>query len=89
MVRLTYFANMPKKNQLLSTPSNVGRYNSTQVNERRKCWIILAMKMKARTVVGRGEKGPLCDPGSDLLLGGRARVSARIINGMQKKKNSP
>ena len=33
--------------------------------------------MKARTVVGRGEEGPLCDPGSELLqfkLGGRARV---------------
>ena len=32
------------------------------------------MKMKARTVVGRGEEGPLGDPGSDLLLGGNARV---------------
>ena len=30
-------------------------------------------KMKARSVVGRGEKGPLCDPGPELLLGGRAR----------------
>ena len=30
--------------------------------------------MKARTVVGRGEEGPLWDPGSELLLGGRARV---------------
>ena len=29
--------------------------------------------MKAHTVVGRGEEGPLCDPGSELLLGGRAR----------------
>ena len=26
--------------------------------------------MKARTVVGRGEEGPLCDPGSELLLEG-------------------
>ena len=26
-----------------------------------------------RTVVGRGEEGPLCDPGSESLLGGRAR----------------
>ena len=25
-------------------------------------------------VVGRGEEGPLCDPGSELLLGGRARI---------------
>ena len=31
------------------------------------------------TVVGRGEEGPLCDPGSELLLGGRARV--RIVRG--------
>ena len=41
--------------------------------------------MKARAVVGRGEKGPLCDPGSEILLGGKERGegSARIINGMQ------
>ena len=25
-------------------------------------------------VVGRGEEGPLCDPGSELLLGGSTRV---------------
>ena len=38
-------------------------------------------------VVGREEKGPLCGPGSELLLGGRAHESsARIINGMQQKK---
>ena len=30
--------------------------------------------MKARTLVGRGEKGLLSDPESELLLGGRARV---------------
>ena len=35
----------------------------------------------------RGEKGPLCDPGSLLLLGGSARVhSASMINGMKKKE---
>ena len=27
--------------------------------------------MKPRAVVGRGKEGPLCDPGSELLLGGR------------------
>ena len=32
------------------------------------------MKMKARTVLGRGDEGPLCDPASEVLLGGRARV---------------
>ena len=45
--------------------------------------------MKARTVVGRrGEDGPLCDPGSELLLGGRQgeSSSARMINGMEKKR---
>ena len=31
-------------------------------------------KNEARTVMGRGEEGPLCDPGSELLLGGSARV---------------
>ena len=30
--------------------------------------------MKARTVVGMGEEGPLYDPGSELLLGGKVRV---------------
>ena len=31
--------------------------------------------MKARTVVGRGEEEPLSASGSELLLGGRARVA--------------
>ena len=45
--------------------------------------------MKARTVVGMGGEGPLCDPGSELLLGERAiSRSARIIRcGMKNKKN--
>ena len=39
------------------------------------------------SVVGRRQEGPLCDPGSELLLGGREGEScARIINGMKKKK---
>lgn len=46
--------------------------------------------MKARGVVGRGGEGPLRDPGSELLLGGRARAalesSARMMNGRKKKK---
>ena len=33
-------------------------------------------------------KGPLCDPESELLLGESVRESsARIINGMEKKKS--
>ena len=63
-----------KKDQLLRALSSVGRYNSTRADEGRKCRIILAIKIKVRTVVGRGEKSPLPDPGSELLLGGRARV---------------
>ena len=43
------------------------------------------------TVVGREEEGPLCDPGSELLLGGstgRERESnARKIKGMEKKSS--
>ena len=43
--------------------------------------------MKARTVVGKGVKAPLCDPGSELLLGGReSEGSARIIMGWNPKK---
>ena len=32
------------------------------------------LKLKARTSSERGEKGPLCDPRSELLLGGSART---------------
>ena len=62
------------KNQLLRAPSSVGRYNSTRVDERRKCRILLAVKMNARAEVGREEEGPLCHPVSELLLGESARV---------------
>ena len=41
--------------------------------------------MKARSVVGRGQEGPVCDP--DLSYTGRERESiATIINGMRKNK---
>ena len=63
-----------KRDQLLRAPSSVSRYNSTRVDEGRECWILLAVKMKARAEVGREEEGPLCDPGSELLLGGGTRV---------------
>eukprot|EP00610_Laminaria_digitata_P001320 TRINITY_DN3196_c0_g1_i1.p2 TRINITY_DN3196_c0_g1~~TRINITY_DN3196_c0_g1_i1.p2 ORF type:complete len:51 (-),score=10.06 TRINITY_DN3196_c0_g1_i1:151-303(-) len=42
--------------------------------------------MKARTVVGRGEKSLLCDPGSELRLWRERDRSAKIINGMEKEK---
>ena len=35
------------------------------------------MKMKARTVVGTGKEGPLCDPKPELLLEGRATAVVR------------
>ena len=63
-----------KKDQLLRASSSVGRYHSTRVDEGRKSWILLAVKIKARAEVGREEEGPLCDPRSELLLGGSARV---------------
>ena len=59
------------------------RHNSTRVDEGRKCRILLATKMQGSTVVGRGEKGLLCDPRSELRLGGREKRSAKIINGMK------
>ena len=75
---LNLFATMQKRDQLLRASINSSvagsRCNSTRVDEGRKCWILLALKMKARTVVGRGEEGPLCDPGSELLVGGSTRV---------------
>ena len=42
---------------------------SVRVDEGRKGWSLLAIPMKARTLVGRGEKGLLSDPGSELRLG--------------------
>ena len=37
-------------------------------------------------LVGRGGKSLLCDPGSELRLGGRQNRRAKIVNGMEKKK---
>ena len=61
------------------------------------CWHSLFRRkptrreVKARTVVGRGEKSLLCGPGSQLRLrGGRDKRRAKIINEMKKislKKN--
>ena len=64
----------------------MGRHNSTRVDEGRKCCFFLAIKMKARTVVGRGEKGPLCDPGSELLLGGSTKAECEDNKWDEDKK---
>ena len=64
----------------MSAPnSSVGRYNSTLVDEGRKCWIPHAIKMKVRTVVRRGGERRLRDPESELLLKGMRVSNARII----------
>ena len=50
---------------LLRAPSSVGRRNAMRVDEGRKGWSLLAVKekvkMKACTVVGKGEKSLLSD----------------------------
>ena len=72
-------------NLMLKMPSSVGRYTSTRIDEGRKCLILLAIKIKACTVVERGTEGPLYDPGFELYYW-EGESSARIINGMEKKK---
>ena len=47
------------------------------------CYNYCRVKNEGVIVEGRGEEGPLCDPGSDLLPGGRGeggRDSERITN---------
>ena len=46
----------------------------------------MSTKCKAQTVAGRVEKSLLCDPGSELRLGGRDNRRAKIINGMEEKQ---
>ena len=58
--------------QLLRALSGARTHNSTRFDEGRNAEFLSRRKMKAHTVVGRGEEGPLCDPGSELLLGGSA-----------------
>ena len=48
---------MQKKYQLLSAPSSVGRYDSTQVDEGRKYSTLLEKKTKAHVPYGSGEGG--------------------------------
>ena len=58
----------------MKSPSSVGRFQSTRIDEARKCSILLAMKIRAGTVVGRGEGSPLYDAGSKLHYWEGARV---------------
>ena len=71
---LTSFAKIANEGSTVESAyhSGVGGYNSTRVDEERQMLNSSHdKKITARTVVGRGEKGPPCNPGSEFLLGGR------------------
>ena len=55
--------------QLLRAPSSAGRHNSMRVDEGRNGWNLPAIRNKARTIVGTGDRSLLSDPGSELPLG--------------------
>ena len=46
-----------------------GTYCSMRVDEGKNSWSLVAIKTKARTVVGRGKKSLLSDPGFAQRLG--------------------
>ena len=72
--------------QLLRAPC-VGKIRRVLIREEHAEFLLaikMTIKIKARAAVeGTGEKGPLCDPGSESLLGGSARRAA--THGMNKK----
>ena len=76
-----------KKDQLLRAPS-AGKHSSTRVDEGGKKELKSSRDKNARhePLWDGGEKSLLCDPGSELRLGGRENRRANIINGMKKKK---
>lgn len=59
------------RNQLPRALSSVGRRNSMRVNKGRTGWGLVAVNTQERihTVVSRGKKNLLSDPGSQLRLG--------------------
>ena len=61
---------------------------STRVDEGRKCSILLGIKTQGeyRTVMGRGEKSLLRDPGSKLRQEESRTRRAKIFNGMERKQ---
>ena len=63
----------------------MGRYNSTRIDEGKKCRILLAIKIRAGTVVGRGEGSPLYDSGSELYYWEGESSASITINGMGKR----
>ena len=65
----------------------MGKHNSTRVDEGRKSSNLFAKKnARHEPWWAGGKKNLLCDPGSELRLGGREKRRAKIINGKRKKK---
>ena len=62
-------------------------HNSTRVDDGRKGWSLVAIKMKGRTVVGMGEESLLCYPESELRLGRREKRSTKTMDGKRTKQN--
>ena len=64
------------------------RHNSTRVDEGMN--VLKSSRDKSarceRTVAVKGEKSLLCDPVSELRLGGRQKRRAKTTNGMEKKR---
>ena len=60
--------NRNERNRPLIAPvtSSVGRRNSIGVDEERKGSSLVAIKMKAHTVVEKGDKSLFSDPGSEI-----------------------
>ena len=71
---------------MMKSPSSVSRYTSTRIDEGRKCRILLAMEIRACTVVGTVEGSPLYDPGFELYYWEGESSASITINGMGKKK---
>ena len=60
-----------------------------RVDEGRNSWSLLAIKTKARAVVGRGEKSLLGVIGSALRLREEEEeINAKIIGGMSKNRTN-
>ena len=67
---LNLFAKMQKKNQLLRTPSSAGWHDRHGLTREENTEVL----SRKKNVEGKGEEGPVCDLGSELLLGGSARA---------------
>lgn len=74
--------------QLSRARYTVGKHSSPGVDDGRKCWITLAIYMKARTAVRTGEKSPaLVTPGLSMMClerEGEGEKKAKVPR-MQKK----